>query len=94
MFLAVCCLWSWPTGLGQRIAGKEKGPKKQLCFTIIGDIGGLPKPPFTTWMQRKVADEMEKVKNCFLSEREMLTDVKNPCLRKLSLTLRVTQTLE
>jgi len=61
IFLAVCYLWSWPTGLGQRIAGKGKGPKQQLCFTIIGDIGGLPKPPFTTWMQRKVADEMEKV---------------------------------
>ena len=61
-FAVFFIFWSWPNGLGPALAGKEDDrPKKRLCFTIIGDIGGVPKPPFTTWMQRKVADEMEKV---------------------------------
>ena len=34
---------------------------KSLCFPVIGDIGGLPSPPFTTWNQRKLAEVMGKV---------------------------------
>ena len=57
--------WTWPSYGPMTTAAqqnrKSKGNKKRLCFTIVGDIGGIPKPPYSTWMQKRVADEMAKV---------------------------------
>eukprot|EP00112_Aurelia_sp_Birch-Aquarium-sp1_P015188 Seg3347.1 transcript_id=Seg3347.1/GoldUCD/mRNA.D3Y31 product="hypothetical protein" protein_id=Seg3347.1/GoldUCD/D3Y31 len=71
LFLAVFVFtWTWPsygpshhwmTTAAQQQDRKNMENKKRLCFTIVGDIGGVPKPPYSTWMQRKVADEMAKV---------------------------------
>ena len=33
----------------------------ELCFSVIGDIGGLPRFPFQTTSQRKVAGLLAKV---------------------------------
>lgn len=33
----------------------------ELCFSVIGDIGGLPRFPFQTIYQRKVARLLAKV---------------------------------
>lgn len=34
---------------------------KELCFGVVGDIGGMPKPPFQTTAQKKVANLLAKV---------------------------------
>ncbi|XP_066929084.1 putative uncharacterized protein DDB_G0271606 [Clytia hemisphaerica] len=34
---------------------------KDLCFGVVGDIGGMPKPPFQTTAQKKVANLLAKV---------------------------------
>ena len=47
--------------LGKGTNKDKRNAKKRLCFTVFGDFGGLPKPPYTTWMQRKVGTEMAKV---------------------------------
>ena len=64
VFMLLC---SWPIcpSYAKRKDVEESRSERMLCFTVIGDIGGVPEPPFTTWMQRKVADEMEKVRQAF-----------------------------
>lgn len=33
----------------------------RLAFAAIGDFGGIPHPPYTTYMQKKIARVMGKV---------------------------------
>lgn len=47
----------------------------RLTFAAIGDFGGIPLPPYTTYMQKKIAKVMGKV-----SVEESLTDFKTICL--------------
>ncbi len=56
----VLLLQPWPA-LGKATNSAKRDPRKRLCFSVFGDFGGLPRPPYTTWMQRKVAAEMAKV---------------------------------
>eukprot|EP00794_Sanderia_malayensis_P019173 gene19173-21094_t len=66
VFLSLLFLQTiWPT---QQTLGKssisnknlKRNANKRLCFSIFGDFGGSPKPPYTTWQQKKVAAEMAK----------------------------------
>ena len=41
--------------------GNETQAEDELCFAVVGDIGGLPKPPFQTFAQKKVANLLAKV---------------------------------
>lgn len=48
LFLQIC----------SRVGGTEY-PK--LTFAAIGDFGGIPLPPYSTYMQKKIAKVMGKV---------------------------------
>ena len=47
---------------GGKISAREND---ELCFAVVGDIGGLPKPPYQTFAQKKVANLLAKVRNIF-----------------------------
>ena len=50
----------------------------KLTFVAIGDFGGIPLPPYTTYMQKKIAKVMGRV-----SVRESPTDFKTIPLTEL-----------
>ena len=41
------------------LVGRAENPK--LTFAAIGDFGGIPLPPYSTYMQKKIAKVMGKV---------------------------------
>lgn len=45
-------------------SGRERSTREndELCFAVVGDIGGLPKPPYQTFAQKKVANLLAKVR--------------------------------
>ena len=49
-------------GNGGKISARKND---ELCFAVVGDIGGLPKPPYQTFAQKKVANLLAKVRNIF-----------------------------
>lgn len=48
-------------GTIQAKRGKRASNKGHLCFPVIGDMGGLPYPPFQTPTQKDVAALLAKV---------------------------------
>lgn len=48
LFLQIC----------SRVGGTEY---PRLAFAAIGDFGGIPLPPYSTYMQKKIAKVMGKV---------------------------------
>ena len=60
--------FTFATGGGGDRGGRKRSARQndELCFAVVGDIGGLPKPPYQTFAQKKVANLLAKVKTRFL----------------------------
>jgi len=58
LVLLCSCLFSVT---GTKNEGFSNGDGNELCFPVVGDIGGIPQHPYSTWTQRKVAILLGKV---------------------------------
>ena len=66
LVLLCSCLFSVT---GTKNEGFSNGDGNELCFPVVGDIGGIPQHPYSTWTQRKVAILLGKVYHQLLMRR-------------------------